>query len=42
MTSIQIDMPKGGAALTLRMYRPTSLEAAQEFETKFVTDNKGK
>jgi uncharacterized membrane protein len=38
----QIDMPEGGAALTLRMYRPTSLEAAQDFETKFVTDNKGK
>jgi hypothetical protein len=38
----QIDMPKGGAALTLRMYRPTSLEAAMEFETSFVADNKGK
>ena len=42
MTSIQIDMPEGGAALTLRMYRPTSLEAAREFETKFVSDNNGK
>ena len=38
----QIDMPEGGAALTLRMYRPTSLEAAREFETKFVSDNNGK
>jgi uncharacterized membrane protein len=37
-----IDMPEGGAALTLRMYRPTSLEAAKEFETNFVTDNAGK
>jgi uncharacterized membrane protein len=38
----RIDMPEGGAALTLRMYRPTSLEAAKEFETKFVADNNGK
>jgi len=40
--TLPIDMPEGGAALTLRMYRPTSLEAAKEFETKFVADNNGK
>jgi uncharacterized membrane protein len=38
----RIDMPEGGAALTLRMYRPTSLEAARDFEAKFVADNNGK
>ena len=38
----QIDIPEGGAALTLRMYRPTSFEAAQEFEKNFQSDNKGK
>ena len=38
----QIDMPDGGAALTLRMYRPTSLETAREFETRFVSENNGK
>ncbi|CAK0804165.1 unnamed protein product [Prorocentrum cordatum] len=38
----QIDMPEGGAALILRVYRPTSLEAAKEFETKLVADNNGK
>jgi uncharacterized membrane protein len=38
----QIDMPEGGAALTLRMYRPIGLEEAMEFEAKFISDNEGK
>jgi len=40
--SNQIDMPEGGAALTLRMYRPIGLEEAMEFEAKFISDNEGK
>jgi hypothetical protein len=35
-------MPEGGAALTLRMYRPTSLDAVREYEIKFLSDNEGK
>lgn len=38
----QIDMPEGGAALTLRMYRPTSVEAAIEYEKAFTSENAGK
>lgn len=40
--SNQIDMPEGGAALTLRMYRPTSVDAAKEFEKAFINENDGK
>ena len=38
----QVDMPEGGASITLRLYRPISLEAAQGFETSFRTENAGK
>ena len=31
----QIDMPEGGASLTLRMYRPISVEEAKKFEKLF-------
>jgi uncharacterized membrane protein len=37
-----IDMPEGGAALTLRMYRPIDLDQAREFEANFLADNAGK
>ena len=35
----QIDMPEGGASLTLRMYRPISVEEAKKFETQFKAKN---
>ncbi|PCH96976.1 MAG: hypothetical protein COB83_03590 [Gammaproteobacteria bacterium] len=37
-----VDMPKGGAAITLRLYRPTNIKDAKAFETAFQKLNKGK
>lgn len=37
-----VDMPKGGAAITLRLYRPTNIKDAKAFETTFQKLNKGK
>lgn len=34
-----VDMPKGGASISLRLYRPTNLENAKEFETIFRSKN---
>ena len=37
-----VDMPKGGASITLRLYRPTNIEDAKTFETSFQTMNRNK
>jgi hypothetical protein len=37
-----VDMPQGGASITLRLYRPTSLAAAKEFEAELSKKNSGK
>ncbi len=37
-----VDMPTGGAAISLRLYRPTSIDDAKTFETKFRSENAGK
>ena len=37
-----LDMPKGGASITLRLYRPTSITEAKTFEDSFRTNNAGK
>ena len=41
-TQNHVDMPKGGAAITLRLYRPTNIEDAKTFETSFQTMNRNK
>ena len=38
----QVDMPEGGASITLRLYRPTNIEDAKAFENEFRTLNKDK
>lgn len=38
----RVDMPQGGASITLRLYRPTSIEEAKEFEAKLSEINRGK
>jgi hypothetical protein len=40
--SNQVDMPKGGTAISLRMYRPNSIANAKAFEKKFRSDNADK
>ncbi len=37
-----LKMPKGGSAITLRLYRPTTISDAKAFESKFQSDNAGK
>ena len=37
-----VNMPEGGASITLRLYRPTSLEDAKAFEANFRELNQGK
>ena len=37
-----VDMPKEGAAISLRLYRPTNIADAKAFEAKFRSDNAGK
>ncbi len=37
-----IDMPKGGASISLRLYRPISIEAAKQFETDLQSNNTNK
>ncbi len=38
----RVDMPKGGASITLRLYRPIGLEDAKAFEAKFRELNSDK
>ena len=37
-----LDMPAGGASITLRLYRPVSIDEAKEFEAEFKSKNKNK
>lgn len=37
-----VGMPKGGASITLRLYRPTSISDAKSFENSFRSSNTGK
>ena len=37
-----LDMPDGGASITLRLYKPVSLDQAKAFEAKLNGDNQGK
>lgn len=37
-----VDMPKKGASISLRLYRPTSIEDAKEFEVEFKSKNSNK
>lgn len=41
-TQNHVGMPKGGAAITLRLYRPTNIEDAKAFEASFQKQNQGK
>jgi hypothetical protein len=37
-----VGMPKGGASITLRLYRPKSISDAKAFENRLSSDNSGK
>ncbi len=37
-----VGMPKGGASISLRLYRPISMEKAKEFESAFKSVNANK